>query len=163
MAEPGAGHCDLGKERQRQDPGDQYQNGICGRRYRGRFHPDGVIVNVTAIMTIDQVRQRRRPPRRRDAGHRLGFCGPHRRHRRRPRAADGRSAKAPGEAPERRTALGQPTRTSKHFPGRSAIGCHIITVTKDVLAKLPWSARASMAYSLETVEMFLRDAVAAGF
>ena len=44
-----------------------------------------------------------------------------------------------------------------------AIGCHIITVTNDVLAKLPLVGKDLMAYSLETVEMFRRDAVKAGF
>ena len=44
-----------------------------------------------------------------------------------------------------------------------AIGCHIITVTNDVLAKLPLVGKDLMAYSLETGEMFRRDAVKAGF
>ncbi|MBI3493212.1 MAG: transaldolase [Acidobacteria bacterium] len=44
-----------------------------------------------------------------------------------------------------------------------AIGCHVITVTNDVLAKLPLIGKDLMAYSLETVEMFRRDAVKAAF
>jgi transaldolase len=44
-----------------------------------------------------------------------------------------------------------------------AIGCHIITVTNDVLAKLALVGKDLDAYSLETVEMFHRDATAAGF
>jgi len=44
-----------------------------------------------------------------------------------------------------------------------AIGCHIITVTHDVLAKLGLVGKDLDQYSLETVEMFYRDAVAAGF
>jgi len=43
------------------------------------------------------------------------------------------------------------------------IGCHIITVTHDVLGKLSLVGRDLHAYSLETVEMFRRDAQAAGF
>src|SRR4029077_13266310 len=43
------------------------------------------------------------------------------------------------------------------------IGCHIITATKDVLSKLSLVGKDLEAYSLETVEMFRRDAVAAGF
>jgi transaldolase len=43
------------------------------------------------------------------------------------------------------------------------IGCHIITVTHDVLAKLGLVGKDLDQYSLETVEMFHRDAVAAGF
>src|SRR6185437_16113077 len=44
-----------------------------------------------------------------------------------------------------------------------AIGCHIITVTNDVLAKLALVGKDLDAYSLETVEMFYRDAGAAGY
>lgn len=44
-----------------------------------------------------------------------------------------------------------------------AIGCHIITVTNDVLAKLPLVGKDLDQYSLETVEMFRRDAVSAAF
>jgi transaldolase len=44
-----------------------------------------------------------------------------------------------------------------------AVGCHIITVTNDVLAKLALVGKNLDAYSLETVEMFHRDATAAGF
>ena len=43
------------------------------------------------------------------------------------------------------------------------IGCHIITVTNDVLAKLFLVGKSLEDYSLETVAMFRRDAVAAAF
>jgi transaldolase len=43
------------------------------------------------------------------------------------------------------------------------IGCDIITVTPDVLAKLPTIGKDLAQYSLETVQMFHRDAQAAGF
>jgi transaldolase len=44
-----------------------------------------------------------------------------------------------------------------------AIGCHIITVTHDLLKKLPILGRDLAEYSLDTVRMFHRDAAAAGF
>jgi transaldolase len=44
-----------------------------------------------------------------------------------------------------------------------AIGCDIITVTNDVLGKLALVGKSLDEYSLETVAMFRRDAVAAGF
>jgi transaldolase len=44
-----------------------------------------------------------------------------------------------------------------------AIGCHIITVTHDLLKKLPILGRDLADYSLDTVRMFHRDAQAAGF
>jgi transaldolase len=43
------------------------------------------------------------------------------------------------------------------------IGCHVITVTHDLLKKLPLLGKDLMQYSLETVQMFRRDALAAGF
>jgi transaldolase len=43
------------------------------------------------------------------------------------------------------------------------IGCHIITVTHDILAKLALLGKDHDDYSLETVEMFHRDAAAAGY
>ena len=44
-----------------------------------------------------------------------------------------------------------------------AVGCHIITVTHDVLAKLGLIGKDLDLYSLETVEMFHRDAKGAGY
>ena len=44
-----------------------------------------------------------------------------------------------------------------------AIGCQIITVTNDVIAKLALVDKDLDAYSLETVDMFYRDATGAGF
>jgi transaldolase len=44
-----------------------------------------------------------------------------------------------------------------------AVGCHIITATNDILKKLALVGRDLDAYSLETVEMFYKDAKAAGY
>lgn len=44
-----------------------------------------------------------------------------------------------------------------------AVGCHIITATNDILKKLSLVGKDLDAYSLETVEMFYKDATAAGF
>jgi transaldolase len=44
-----------------------------------------------------------------------------------------------------------------------AAGAHIITVTNDLLAKLPTLGKDLAQFSLETVQMFHRDATAAGF
>jgi transaldolase len=44
-----------------------------------------------------------------------------------------------------------------------AIGCHIVTVTNDLLKKLPGLGRTLEDVSLDTVRMFHRDASAAGF
>jgi transaldolase len=44
-----------------------------------------------------------------------------------------------------------------------AIGCHIITVTHDLLGKLGLRGKDLGTYSLETVEMFHRDAQTSGY
>jgi transaldolase len=43
------------------------------------------------------------------------------------------------------------------------VGCHIITATDDVLRKISLLGKDLDGYSLETVEMFYRDAAAAGY
>ncbi len=43
------------------------------------------------------------------------------------------------------------------------IGCHVITMTNDLLGKLDTLGKDLSQFSLETVQMFRRDAVAAGF
>jgi transaldolase len=43
------------------------------------------------------------------------------------------------------------------------VGCHIITMTHDLLAKLSSIGKDLDQFSLETVQMFHRDAVSAGF
>ena len=45
----------------------------------------------------------------------------------------------------------------------AAIGCHIITVTQDILAKLSNVGKDLDEFSLDTVKMFHRDAEKAGF
>lgn len=44
-----------------------------------------------------------------------------------------------------------------------AIGCHIITVTHDILARLDGVGRDLHQYSLDTVRMFRNDAINAGY
>jgi transaldolase len=44
-----------------------------------------------------------------------------------------------------------------------ACGCHIITATPDIIAKTPLLGKDLRQYSLETVKMFYDDAHAAGF
>ena len=43
------------------------------------------------------------------------------------------------------------------------VGCHIITATTDVLGKLKNVGKNLETFSLETVEMFYRDAQGAGY
>ena len=45
----------------------------------------------------------------------------------------------------------------------NAVGCHIITITHDMLRKLDGLGKSLEQFSLETVRMFHEDALAAGF
>ena len=44
-----------------------------------------------------------------------------------------------------------------------SVGCHIITLTSDVLSKINIIGKDLSEYSLETVKMFRDDAVAVGY
>jgi transaldolase len=44
-----------------------------------------------------------------------------------------------------------------------AVGCHIITVTHDILKKLHLIGKDLHEYSLDTVKMFHNDAMKAGY
>ena len=44
-----------------------------------------------------------------------------------------------------------------------SVGCHIITATNDILKKLSLVGKDLEHYSLETVQMFYKDAQAAGY
>jgi transaldolase len=127
-----------------------------------RLSGDGIVVNVTAIMTIDQVSRVVENLDRETPAIVSVFAG---------RIADTGRDPVPlmAEAvdivrrrPKAELLWASPRELLNIFQA-DAIGCHIITATKDVLAKLPLVGKDLDAYSLETVEMFRRDAVAAGF
>ncbi len=45
----------------------------------------------------------------------------------------------------------------------ASVGCHIITLTPELLAKLPGLHRSLEEVSLDTVRMFAHDAAASGY
>lgn len=123
---------------------------------------DGVVVNVTAIMTLDQVREVTRCLAPGTPAIVSVFAG---------RIADTGVDPVPlmAEAvsilksrPKAELIWASPRELLNVFHADS-IGCHIITVTNDILAKLDMVGKDLKTYSLETVEMFRRDALAAGF
>jgi transaldolase len=123
---------------------------------------DGVVVNVTAIMTVEQVSrvaQALAPETRAIVS---VFAG---------RIADtgvdpvplmAEALKILRERPKAELLWASPRELLNLFQA-DAIGCHIITATKDILAKLSLVGKDLDDYSLETVQMFRRDAIAAGF
>ena len=127
-----------------------------------RLSADGIVLNVTAILTLDQVRE---------VGAALAaevpaivsvFAG---------RVADTGIDPVPhmrqcleilAERPKAELLWASPREVLNVFQA-DAIGCHIITATNDILKKLPLAGKDLTDYSRETVEMFRKDALAAGY
>jgi len=122
----------------------------------------GVKVNVTALMTLDQVRD--------VAGNLAGgapsyisvFAGRVADTGRDPVPLMAAAVEAMRPNPECELIWASPRELLNVFQADS-IGCHIITVTPDVLKKLSLVGKDLDEYSLDTVKMFRADAVAAGF
>ncbi len=126
-----------------------------------RLSRSGVKVNVTAAMTLDQVR--RLAARLQDGAPSCVsiFAG---------RIADTGRDPVPHmasaveilrQAPRAELIWASPRELLNVFQA-DAIGCHIITVTHDILNKLASVGKSLEAFSLETVQMFYDDARKAG-
>jgi transaldolase len=128
-----------------------------------RLSHEGVQVNVTAVLTLEQVRA---------SGQALAggapsvvsvFAG---------RIADTGRDPLPiireslqylaGVAPKAEVIWASPRELLNVVQADEA-GCHIITLTADILKKMPMIGRDLGVLSLETVRMFREDAVRAGF
>jgi transaldolase len=126
-----------------------------------RLAERGIKVNVTAVMTDEQIRTATESLTDAPAGYVSVFAG---------RIAD--SGRDP--VPTMRLAVDVVAESSQleviwasprellNVVQAAEIGCHIITVTHDLLKKLPLIGRDLERFSLDTVEMFHRDAIAAG-
>ena len=123
----------------------------------------GVVVNVTAIMTAEQVERVAECLAPNVAGDRVGLRRARRGHRPRPDAASCAPRCERSAARPKAELLWASPRELLNIFQADEIGCHIITVSHDVLAKLSLIGKDLDEYSLETVQMFHRDATAAGF
>lgn len=126
-----------------------------------RLSADGVKVNVTAIFTIAQVETMTEAVLDGAPSNLSIFAG---------RIADAgvdplpvvREAVAIAAAAPRTELIWASPREVLNVVQAAAVGCHIITMTHDLLAKLEGLGRDLVQFSLETVRMFHRDAAAAG-
>jgi transaldolase len=136
------------------------------REFTGRvieaLSKDGVAVNVTAVMTLEQVRQVTARLARETPAIVSVFAGRIADTGRDPVPHMAEAVKILGQRPRAELIWASPRELLNIFQA-DAVGCHIITVTNDVLAKLALVGKDLDTYSLETVEMFHRDATAAGF
>lgn len=122
----------------------------------------GVKVNVTALMTLKQVRDAAQALVDGPPAYISVFAG---------RIADTGRDPVPhmaaavelcSIAPNAELIWASPRELLNIFHADS-IGCHVITVTHDILKKLELLGKDLDQYSLETVQMFHNDAASAGF
>jgi transaldolase len=123
---------------------------------------EGIVLNITAIMTLDQVRAVAKAQNPEAASIVSVFAG---------RIADTGVDPVPHMRECLKLLAGQPKaellwaspRELLNIFYADEVGAHIITVTHDVLAKLALIGKDLDQYSRETVQMFHRDATAAAF
>jgi transaldolase len=128
----------------------------------GALSGDGIKVNVTALFTPRQVAQITGAVAGGAPSYLSVFAG---------RIADAGVDPVPimrealeimAEAPRAELIWASP-RELLNLVQADAIGCHVITMTHDLLVKLPSLGKDLDEFSLETVRMFHRDAAQAGF
>jgi transaldolase len=127
-----------------------------------RLSNDGVKLNITAIMTIDQVRNVVDAVNEGAPSCVSVFAG---------RIADTGRDPVPImtecvdilKAAPRAELIWASPRELLNIIQADSIGCHIITVTNDILKKLPLIGKDLGDYSLDTVKMFFDDGKKAGF
>jgi transaldolase len=123
---------------------------------------DGVKVNVTAMCTLGQVETMTAAVAGGAPSYLSVFAG---------RIADAgvdpvplvrRAVEIMAAAPAAECLWASPREVLNLLQADSA-GCHIITMTPDLLRKLDCVGKDLLQFSLETVQMFFRDAAAAGY
>jgi transaldolase len=127
-----------------------------------RLSQDGIQLNVTAILTLEQVREVAAALAGGAPSNISVFAG---------RIADTGVDPVPMMAESVRMIASQPQieliwaspRELLNVFQADAVGCHIITATPDVLKKLTLVGKDLAEYSLETVKMFAEDAAKSGF
>jgi len=128
----------------------------------GRLSQAGVQVNVTAMMTNDQVRATAAVLNPDVPAIISVFAGRIADTGRDPMPAMKEAVDILKDRPKAELLWASPRETLNIFQA-DQIGCHIITVTNDLLAKLSSTGKDLDQFSLETVQMFFRDAKYAGF
>jgi transaldolase len=127
-----------------------------------KLSEDGIKVNVTALFTTAQVELVTSAVRHGAPSYISVFAG---------RIADAGIEPVPimakaveimADAPRAELIWASP-REVLNVVQADGIGCHIITLTHDLLAKLESLGKDLDQFSLETVQMFRSDAIAAGF
>jgi transaldolase len=128
----------------------------------GRLSHAGVKLNITAIMTLDQVRGVLVKLSPKTSSYISIFAGRIADTGRDPVALMAAAVELLKIVPSSELIWASPRELLNIFHAE-AIGCHIITVTNDILKKLAFVDYDLLQYSLDTVKMFYEDATSAGF
>jgi transaldolase len=134
---------------------------FCGPLVK-RLSDQGVHLNITAVMTMDQVQKitvqlsPNTPAIISIFAGRIADTG------RDPVPIMAQAVKVMKSKPKAELIWASPRELLNIFQA-DEVGCHIITATNDILNKLQLVGKDLNAYSLETVEMFYKDAQAACF
>jgi len=137
------------------------QGVFCGPLIQ-RLAQAGIVLNVTAILTLEQVSQVTECLSPRTQAIVSVFAGRIADTGRDPVPLMTKAVEILKAKPKAELIWASPRELLNIFQA-DEIGCHIITVTHDVLTKLALVGKDLDGYSLETVQMFHRDAQAAGF
>jgi transaldolase len=127
-----------------------------------RLSMAGVMLNVTAVMTLDQVERITERLAAKTPAIISVFAGRIADTGRDPMPIMQKAVQIMQAKPRAELIWASPRELLNVFQA-DAVGCHIITATNDILKKLALVGKDLEAYSLETVEMFYKDAKAAGY
>jgi transaldolase len=127
-----------------------------------RLSQDGIQVNVTAMLTLEQVREVTRVLHEGAPSNISVFAGRIADTGRDPVPMMTEAVKIVRENEHTELIWASPRELLNIFQA-DEIGCHIITVTNDILRKLDLIGKDLDDFSLETVKMFYDDAVRSGY
>ncbi len=134
---------------------------FCGPLVK-RLSDQGVQLNITAVMTMDQVEKITEQLSLNTPAIISIFAGRIADTGRDPVPIMAQAVKIMQSKPKAELIWASPRELLNIFQA-DEVGCHIITATNDILKKLQLIGKDLNAFSLETVEMFYKDAQAAGF
>lgn len=127
-----------------------------------RLSTDGIQVNVTAVLALEQVRELARSLDGGAASCISVFAGRVADTGRDPVPVMTEALKIMRSNPHAELIWASPRELLNIYQA-DEIGCHIITVTNDILKKIVLVGKDLRDYSLETVKMFYDDAVKSGY
>jgi len=127
-----------------------------------RLSLDGIQINVTALLTLEQVREVSKALRGGAPSNVSIFAGRIADTGRDPMPLMAEAVAILRENPQSELIWASPRELLNIYHAEQS-GCHIITVTNDVLRKLHLIGKDLSDYSLETVKMFYDDGVKSGY